>query len=118
MLCKIGCNLRHPLYDALPVPYVPVRVTRGALVAHRYTYVPLCCRTSHYRITFIPLSVYLWNDVAHPVFDGVRLTGLKSRTISCSLPFCHLFSLCLFSLSLLSFYSLVSGGLDFLSDMV
>ena len=30
----------HPLYGALPVPYVPVRVTRGAVIAHRYTYVP------------------------------------------------------------------------------
>ena len=33
MLYKI---MMHPLYDA--VPYVPVRVTRGTLVAHRYTY--------------------------------------------------------------------------------
>ena len=30
----------HRLNDALPGPHVPVRVTRGALVAHRYTYVP------------------------------------------------------------------------------
>ena len=27
----------HPHYFALPVPYVPVRVTRGAVIAHRYT---------------------------------------------------------------------------------
>ena len=32
MLYKI--NLMHLLYGALPVSYVPVRVTRGALVAH------------------------------------------------------------------------------------
>ena len=37
MLYKIGCNPMHPLYDAPPVPYVPVPLTRGALVAHRYT---------------------------------------------------------------------------------
>ena len=37
MLYKIGHNLMHPLNDALPGRYVPVRVTRGALVAHRYT---------------------------------------------------------------------------------
>ena len=37
MLYKIGYNPRHPIYGALPVPYVPVRVTRGALVTHRYT---------------------------------------------------------------------------------
>ena len=31
MLCKIGRNPMHPLDEALPGPYVPVRVTRGAL---------------------------------------------------------------------------------------
>ena len=35
MLFKIRCNTVHPLNSALPGPYVPVRVTRGALVAHR-----------------------------------------------------------------------------------
>ena len=47
MLYKIRCNQVHPLCGTLPVPYVPVRVTRGALVAHRYTYAPPRCRTSH-----------------------------------------------------------------------
>ena len=28
---------------------------------------------------FIPLSVFLWNDLAGPVFDGVGLAGFKSR---------------------------------------
>ena len=46
MLYKIRCNPVHPLNGALPLPYVPVRVTRGALVAHRYTYAPPRCRTS------------------------------------------------------------------------
>ena len=69
----------HPLNDALPRPYVPVRVTRGALVAHRYTYTPPRCRTSQYRGTFLPISVSLWNDLANPVFDGVGLVGFKSR---------------------------------------
>ena len=58
MLYKIRCNLMHPLSGALPVPYVPVRVTRGALIAHRYTYAPPRCRTSQYRRTFFP-SQYL-----------------------------------------------------------
>ena len=35
MLYKFRCNPLHTLYGALPGPYVPVRVTRGALVAHR-----------------------------------------------------------------------------------
>ena len=46
MMYKIRCNPMHPLNNALPGPYVPVRVTRGALVAHRYTYSPPRCRTS------------------------------------------------------------------------
>ena len=69
----------HPLYGALPVPYEPVRVIRGALVGHRYTYAPPHYRTSPYHRTFIPSSVFLWNDLADPVFDGVGLAGLKRR---------------------------------------
>ena len=68
----------HPLNGALPGQYVPVRVTRGALVAHRYTYAPPCCRTLQYSRIFILFSVSLWNDLANPVFDGVRLAGFKS----------------------------------------
>ena len=37
LLHKIRCNPMHPLYGALAGPYVPVRVTRGALVTPRYT---------------------------------------------------------------------------------
>ena len=37
MLYKIRCNPVHPLNGVLPVPYVRARVTRFALVAHRYT---------------------------------------------------------------------------------
>ena len=38
MLINIRCNPVHPLNGALPGPYVPARVTCGALVAYRYTY--------------------------------------------------------------------------------
>ena len=72
-------NPMHHLYGALPVPYVPVRVTRGGEIAHRYTYAPLCCRTSQYRRTFVPFSVSLWNALSDPVFDGVGLARFKSR---------------------------------------
>ena len=68
----------HPLNSAQPGPYVPLRITRGALVAHRYTYAPPRYRTSQYRRTFIPFAVSLWNDLANPVFDGVGLAGFKS----------------------------------------
>ena len=53
MLYKIGCNPVHPLNGALTGPYVPVRVTSGALVAHRFTYALPRCRTSQFRRTFI-----------------------------------------------------------------
>ena len=100
------------LNGALPGPYLPVRVTRGALVAHRYTYVSPRCRNSQCRMTFITLSVSLWNDLANPVFDGVGLAGFKSRQgqcffiiLSCSIP--TVCSLLLFFL--LSFFSLLVG---------
>ena len=35
MLYNIRCNPVHPLNGALTIPYVPARVTRDALVAHR-----------------------------------------------------------------------------------
>ena len=69
----------HPLYGALPVPYVPVWVTRDAVIAHRYIYAPPSCRTSQYSRTFVPFSVSLWNDLSDPVFDGVGLAGFKSK---------------------------------------
>ena len=79
MLYKIRCNPVHPRNGALPGPDVPARVTRGALVAHRYTYAPPRCRILQYSRTFIPFSVFLWNDLAIPVFDGVGVAGFKSR---------------------------------------
>ena len=79
MLYKIRCNLMHPLNDAQPGPYVPVWVTRSALVAHRYTYAPPRCRTSQYHMTFVPLSMSLLNDLADPLFDSVGLVCFKSR---------------------------------------
>ena len=79
MLYKIRCNPMYPFCGAPPVP-IYVRVTCSALIAHLYTYAPPCCRTSQYRMTFIRLSVYLWNDLVDPVFDGVGLASFKSRS--------------------------------------
>ena len=69
MLYKIRCNPMHPLNDALPGLYVPVRVTRGALVTHQYTYAPPRCRTSHYCRTFVRFLVSLFNDLCSMVWD-------------------------------------------------
>ena len=69
----------HPLCGALPLPYVPARVTRGALVAHRHSFAHPHCRTCQCHRSFVRLSVSLWNDHSDPVFDGVGLAGFKSR---------------------------------------
>ena len=79
MLFKIRSNPMHPLSGALPLPYVPGRVTRSALVAHIHSFAPTRCRTSQYRRSFVPLSVTLWNDLSDPVFDGVGMVSFKSR---------------------------------------
>ena len=84
----------HPLSGALPLPYVPARVTRGALIAHRHSFAPPRCRTSQYGRSFVPLSVSLFNDLSDPVFDGVGLAGFKSRP--------NAFLLALYALSFLS----------------
>ena len=45
MLLKIKSDQMHPLSCALPLPYVPARVTRCALVAYRHSFVPPRRRT-------------------------------------------------------------------------
>ena len=80
MLYKIKCNRMHPIYGALPVPYVSVRVTLGVLVAHPYAYEPPRCRSLHYRRTSMTLSLSLLNALANPVFEWVGLAGFKSST--------------------------------------
>ena len=52
---EIRCNPMHPHYGALPGPHVPERVTRGALVAHRYTYSFLAAEA---RSTALPLFFF------------------------------------------------------------
>ena len=96
MLYKMRCNPMHPLYGALPVPYVPVRVTRGAVIAHQYTYAPPRYRTSQYRRTFILLSVSLWNDLSEPVFNGVGSTQEQVHCLFIGLCTRSLFVYCCF----------------------
>ena len=75
---QLTYNPMHPLYGALLVPYVPVRVTRDAVVACRYTNASYRCRTSKYQMNFISMSVSLWNDPGDPVFDGVGQADFKN----------------------------------------
>ena len=67
MLYKIRCNSMHPINGALPVPYVLVRVTCGALFAYWYTYAAPRCRTPQCHKIYIPFSVFLWNDLCDNV---------------------------------------------------
>ena len=123
MLYKIRCTLVHRLNGALSGPYVPVG-THAVLcmVAHRSTYALPRCRTSQYFMTFISLSVSLWNDLASSVFDAVGLAGFKSRAnaflvhgLSCSIPTIVFYY---FSLFLLSVYWLVLWGWGLRTDRV
>ena len=103
LLFKIKSNPMHPLSGALPLPYVPARVTRGALVAHRHSFVPPRCRTSQCRRSIVPLSVSLWNDLSDPVFDGVALAVSRAEPmLSCWHDLLFLFCRLLFYLFLLS----------------
>ena len=120
MLYKIRCKAMHPLNGALPGPYVPAWVTRDALVTHRYTYAPPRCRTWQYNRTFIPLSVFPWNDLASPVFDGVGrgVSRAGPMLFYCPKMLYPFHNLLLFFPSLLSVYRLVLWGWGLRSDMV
>ena len=79
ILNKIRSNPMHNINWSLPGPYVPVRVTRGSPVAHRYTYASPRCRTSQYRRTFIhPLSVPVERS-NWPCIRWCGLAGFKSK---------------------------------------
>ena len=93
-----------------------IRVTRGPLIAHRYTYAPPRCRTSQYRRTFIPLSGTIWLTPYSMVWDWQvsRAGSMPFCWPSCSLLFC----LQLFSLSLLFLYRLVVWGWGLRTDRV
>ena len=70
MLYKIRCNPIHPLYCALPVPFV-----------HR-TLSYLCASSMHNFAVpedFHSFSVCLWSDLGDPVFAGIGLAGFKSN---------------------------------------
>ena len=108
MLYKIRCNPKHPLCVTLPVPYVPVRVTRGALIAHRYTAGLLFPSQS--------LSGMIWLTPYLMVWDWrvSRAGPMPLCWPSCSLLFC----LQLFSLYLLFLYRLVVWGRGLRTDRV
>ena len=111
-LYKIRCNPVHPLNGALPGPYVPVPVTRGALVAHRYTCATPRYRSLQYSKTFIPFSVRI---------QWCGTSGFEEQgqcffiSLSCSISTIDFYS---FSFSLLSVYWLVLWGWCLRTDRV
>ena len=100
---------------------LPVRVTHGALVVHRYNYATPRCRTSQYHLAFIlfPSCQYLFLTIL-VTFDGVVPPGLRAGKmifyrLSCSLPILSP----TVSLSRLSFYTVwYYMGWDLRTDRV
>ena len=79
---KIRCNLMHPLYGALPGPFGPVWVSRGASVAHWYTLLgPPRCRTMQYHRTFNSRLVSRWTS-GFQKQGQCLFTGLAARSLS------------------------------------
>ena len=118
MLYKIRCNPMHSLYGALPVLNVPVRVTRGAVIAHRFT-IMRRCRNWQYLRTFISFSVSREAilGTSYSMVCDWRVSRARPMSFywpSSSLNFCLL----LFSLSRLSFYGLVLLGWGLRTDRV
>ena len=110
----------YPLNGALPGRYVPVRVPRCALVAHRYTYAPPHCRTLQYSRTFIPFSVSLWNDflTAYSIVWAWRVARAEAMLFYWpQLPYPTVVFY-YFSLSLLSVYRLVLWDWGLSTDKV
>ena len=66
----------YPLHDALPAPYVPVLVTQGSVIAHRYAH-ELLAAESHSTAILLLLCQYLSGTIF--VFDGVGLAGFMIR---------------------------------------
>ena len=120
ILFKIRCKPMHRLNDALPGPYVPVLVTRGALVARRYTFAPPRCRTSQHRMTFVPVCVHL-ERYCLPRIRWCGTGGFQEHGqcffigLSCFILTIVLYH---FSLSLLSISGLVLWGWGLRTDRV
>ena len=94
MLNKIRCNPKHPLCGTLPVPYVPVRVTRGALTAHWYTFAPSAAEpriTAGLLFTSQCLSGMIWLTPYLTAWDWrvSRAGPMPFCWPSCSLLLCH-----------------------------
>ena len=80
MLYKIRCNPMHPLHGALPVPYVPVLVTLGAVIARSIHLCSSLLQNLAEPPDFYSLISISVNDLCDPVLDGVGSGGFKTTT--------------------------------------
>ena len=107
----------HPLNGSLPGPYVPVRVTRSALVHIGTLMHRLAAEPRSTAGVLFALSVSIWNDRANQVFDGGGLAGFKNSANAFLLAYAAL-SFYSFYFYLLSVYRLVLWGWGLRTDRV
>ena len=98
---EISCNPMHTLNGALPGPCVPVRVTPGAPVAHRYTYASPSSLQNLAVLQDFPLPVSLWNDLADHFFRWCGTSWFQEQGqcffigLSCSILTIVFYSFCI-----------------------
>ena len=96
----------HHLFSALPVPFVLFLDAPGALeLSSKFSRVS-SCRTSHYPRTFIPLSVFLLNDLSDDVLHSVSQGSLRAESM---LVYYHTAPFLLFSTVFFSFMGRFCG---------
>ena len=120
MLHKIRCKPMHLLHGALPEPYVLLRVTQGAVIAHQYTYAPHRPFDPYSTTGLLFPCQYLCGTILVTPYSIVwdwrvsRARPITFYLLSCSLTFCLL----LVSRSLLSLCGLVLWGWGIRTDRV
>ena len=121
ILYMIRCSRMHPLYGALPVPYVPVRVTQRCL-GGTSVYLIMClfateprCTTGSLFPSQCPNGTILLTLYSIVWEWRVSRAGPKLFYCPCSIHFCLLL---FFSPSLLSVYRLVLWGWGLWTDRV
>ena len=115
MRYKIRCQAMHPLNAALPGPYVSLRVTRGALIAHRYTYAPPRCRTAFSPSQCLSGTILL---TAYSMVWDRRVSRAGLMPFYWPKLLYHYYVFYYYFLSLLSIYRLVLWGWGLRTDRV
>ena len=107
MFYKIRANSDHPVNQWMTPPFVPSRLTRGAVAAHGQSVTLRRAKTSKFARTFVSR---LWNGLTSAVFDEVDLVRFESRVNSfLLLNWLDFYSLFLFFLLILFRIGLTEG---------